>query len=78
MTIGEYVRATRESNRLGQADLAKWLDVSVNFVSLIERGVASIPRDKLVLLIELLKLDTHKIVRIMVKEYKHDLIQDLL
>ena len=46
------MRAFREMNELSQKDVAEFLDVSIAFVSAVERGQAKLPAEKLVRLLE--------------------------
>ena len=46
------MRAFREMNELSQKEIAEFLDVSIAFVSAVERGQAKLPAEKLVKLLE--------------------------
>ena len=46
------MRAFREMNELSQKDVADFLEVSIAFVSAVERGQAKLPAEKLVRLLE--------------------------
>jgi Predicted transcriptional regulator len=46
------MRAFREMNELSQKEVAEFLEVSIAFVSAVERGQAKLPAEKLVKLLE--------------------------
>ena len=46
------MRAFREMNELSQKEVAEYLEVSIAFVSAVERGQAKLPAEKLVKLLE--------------------------
>jgi len=46
------LRAFRMMNELSQREVAEFLDVSITFISMIERGLTKLPPEKLVQLLE--------------------------
>ena len=46
------LKAFRLSNELSQKDIAEYLDVSIAFISSIERGLSKLPGEKLIRLLE--------------------------
>ena len=46
------LKAFRLSNELSQKDLAEYLEVSIAFISSIERGLSKLPAEKLARLLE--------------------------
>ena len=77
MEIYEVIREARIKRGIEQPQVARVLGVSVNFVSLMERGESKIPLDKLWMLMKYYGLKKDAVVKIMVKTYRDFLNQEL-
>ncbi len=59
--IGIRLKKAREDAGLTQLELAKKLDISVNYVSMIERGEVNFSFDKIYMLIKALKIKSSNV-----------------
>ena len=57
MQIGNRIKTKRKENRLTQENLAEILDVSVGYISQLERGVTKVSLDTLASIATVLKCD---------------------
>ena len=55
--IGERIKAARKSKKITQEQLAEYIDVSVGYISQLERGIAKINLDRLSEIADFLKCD---------------------
>lgn len=60
--IGIRLKKAREDAGLTQLELAKKLDISVNYVSMIERGEVNFSFDKIYKIIKILKIKSSNIL----------------
>lgn len=60
--IGIRLKKAREDAGLTQLELAKKLDISVNYVSMIERGEVNFSFDKIYKIIKTLKIKASQIL----------------
>jgi cyanate lyase len=78
LELAKMIREAREKKGLTQWELAHKLGYeSMQFVSLMERGLSKVPRDKMKQLIEVLDLNKNKIKLLLMSSFKEQLNQDL-
>lgn len=76
MKIHELIKKERLKKNIKQQEVANEIHVSINFVSLMERGKSRIPIEKLILIIKLLGIKKSKAINSLVHEYKINLIKE--
>lgn len=78
MNLGAMTREYRIKAGLTQLELALKLGYNtMQFVSLIERGVSKVPLTTLGKLIIILKMPEKKIIDSLVNEYKEDVVKEI-
>lgn len=77
MKLHEFIRNARTKAGVTQLQVANVLGVTVNFVSLMERGESAIPMDKLNFIMKFFGIRKESVIRIILKEHKAILMRDL-
>lgn len=76
--MGKLIKAQREKLNLTQIEVAKHLGITNQFLSNIEREVCGIPLDLIPKLLEILKLDKHKVIDAMVEKFRKNIEKKIL
>lgn len=77
--LGDFLRDTRESSRLTQADVSQKLGYSSpQFISNIERGISVIPLKTLAKMVSLYKVNPEIVVRIILDSQRKLLREKLM
>lgn len=69
--LGDYLKSARVKNNLSQSDVSRHLGYSSpQFISDIERGIATIPIKKLKLIMQLYQITPDQILDILIEQQK--------
>jgi transcriptional regulator with XRE-family HTH domain len=77
--LGKFLRTARIKANLSQGEVAKNLRYSTaQFISNIERGLCAPPVDAVRKLIEIYRLNPHRLIKNLTKEYRNNLVKILI